>query len=175
MTIMQIKSPSKPKSRFVIASFLFCLVFFLFSLPASSQVSSEDSSGQTEKKLDVIGRPVIEYGANDFRDPFYPQVFIPEKEEPKVEKVEVAGPKATELFSLLIQGIIWNSDNPLAIINNQVLKKGEALLMPKEADARGEITIMEIDKDGVTIMYAGQVEKLPSPATLELRRMNLTP
>jgi len=141
-----------------------CLVFFLIPLSAFSQVPL------AEEESEIIERPNIDYTAADFRDPFSPQILISKKGEPEkaVETKEVK-PRASELFSLSIQGIIWNSNIPLAIINNQVFKKGEVL--PVSRGEKGEteteeVLIMDINKDGVTIVYSGEVEKLPAPAGL---------
>jgi hypothetical protein len=75
------------------------------------------------------------------------------------------------MLSLSLQGIIWNPDNPLAIINNSVVKIGDILLVPKDSETTEEVTIMDITKDEVTIIYLGEVERLPSPASLELRNI----
>jgi hypothetical protein len=187
---MQMENESCPKRRFIIVSFLFCLSFSLFPLPAFSQTSlarqrlnpAEEelysSSGKTDEKLDFMEGPDIEYAAGDFRDPFYPQIFISEEQEtevaevePEIEReIEEIKPKASELFSLSIQGIIWNSDKPLAIINDRVFKKGEVLSITEGSHFAEPITIMDIDKDGVTIIYSGQVEKLSSPKTSEFAK-----
>jgi hypothetical protein len=170
--IMHNKNRSTTESIFIIAPILFCLVFLLFSSLASSKIVSGEQSGKTEKKRDSIGRLDVEYEASDFRDPFYPPVSISKKKEPEAEEeIKEARPVAKELSFVSIQGIIWNLDNPLAIINNQVFKKEETLpITGREAEA-GEITIIDIDKDGVTVNYSGELIKLPSPAVLELQKI----
>ena len=155
-----------PKFGFITASLMFCLTFLLFPLVVFSGISPiEEKLGQSE-------RPNVEYTAADSRDPFCPQISVPEKKEPKIEKEKkTIKPKASEVFSLSVQGIIWHTDNPLVIINNQVLKKGEVLLIPKGENVTEEIHIIDIDKDGVTIVYSGGEEVLSSPATLELQKI----
>jgi len=148
----------------IIVLFLFCLLS-LISLPAYSQIPPEEEEAE---KSDSIRRSDVEYTAVNFQDPFMPQLdILKEEEEPQIiEEVVSDKPKASELFSFSIQGIIWNSDIPLVIINNQVLKKGEIFLM----DNAEEIKIIDIDKEGVTIMYSGREEKLFSPNALELQK-----
>ena len=181
-------------SRIITVSFLFCIVFFLFSLSVFAQIISEESlefleeqrnpsAKETEEKSGVVEKPGIKYKAAKSRDPFKPQLFIPkekvdkkevEKEVKVEELIEPTGPKVSELFSLSIQGIIWNSDNPLVIINNKVLQKGEFLLVSKGEELDAKIIISDIDKDGVTINYAGREEKIPSPATLKSQKTKKT-
>ncbi len=167
-----------PKSKFIVVFILFCLVFFLSPLRGSSQIAEEKSdtaeeqldflTEETERRPDLIGRPDIKYGAADFRDPFYPQIPAPVKERPKMEEgiIREIKPIAPELSFLSVQGIIWNADNPLVIINNQVLKREDVLLTPKEED----VTIIDIYKDGVSVFYSGGRIELPSPAILELQK-----
>ena len=155
---MQIKRQLILKHRFIIFFFFLWLVFFVFPLLGLSQTASD------KENADVLKRPNIEYTATDFRDPFYPQIFITEEEEPKVEEFrELIKYKPSELFSFTIQGIIWNPDNPMVIINNQVCKKGDDILMQsKKGDSGSEkINIIDIERDGVTIIYSGEMEKLP--------------
>jgi hypothetical protein len=158
--IVQIINQMMINYRFIIVWFLFCLVIFVFPLLIFSQ----------EPKLrghqEILKRPNLKYTASDFRDPFIPQMPIPQEEEaPKIERIEKkVRAKISELFSFSIQGIIWNPDKPMAIINNNVLKKGDILFMADKKGTAEEITIVDIDKDGVTIGYAGEEEKLAYPA-----------
>ncbi|MFH1678316.1 MAG: hypothetical protein ABH914_01710 [Candidatus Omnitrophota bacterium] len=143
---------------------LFFLVCPFLSSSAFSQDAVEGESG------DVKADNEMEYNAGDLRDPLRPQFFLQKKKETKIEEEPyMEKRKASELFALSIQGIIWNSDTPLAVINNKVIKKGEVILLPStEKDISAEVRIMDIDEDGITIIYSGDVEKLPSPKNLEL-------
>ena len=167
----------------IAGSFLFCLVFLLFHLPVFSQIISEESldfleserypvKRQTEEASELSEESDIKHEDIDSRDPFEPQILTPKKEGViKVKEItETARPKASKLFALSIQGIIWNSDNPLVIINNKVLKEGEVLLMTVDGGVAGQITIIDIEKDGVTIDYLGEEERLRSPASSALQK-----
>ena len=159
---IRIKNRFITNKGLVIISFLFCLVFLFFSALGKTE-------DETEGESDFNKKPDIEYTASEFRDPFQPQVSIPGEEIAKIDRE--AGPKPSEMLSLSIQGIIWNSDKPLVIINNQVLRKGESLLIPTRTDVAEEVTIMDIGKDGVTVIYLGEAERLPSPATVFLKKI----
>ena len=173
-------------NRITALALLFCLVFFLFPLSVFSQIISDEalellegqqgsSPKKDQEKSGLIDKPDIEYKAVKSRDPFQPQFFTPDKSIKKKTEVKIEGliestaPKISELFLISIQGIIWNSDIPLVIINNKVLRKGEVLLIKGDKEVREKITITDIDKDGVTINYLGRVERLsyPPPPKLE--------
>ena len=61
---------------------------------------------------------------------------VPEKE---IEKLPIP--------DLNIEGLIWNSDMPQAIINGSVVKIGDYI---------EGVKVVEIDKKGITIEYEGQ-------------------
>ena len=61
---------------------------------------------------------------------------VPEKE---IEKLPIP--------DLNIEGLIWNSDMPQAIINGSVIKIGDYI---------EGVRVVEIDKKGITIEYEGQ-------------------
>jgi hypothetical protein len=150
--ITQIKKQFIINYRFIIISFLSCLVLFIFPFLIFSQEYKPRGNS------DSLERTNIEYTASNFRDPFYPQVTLPQEEEeeeqPEIiitqEKVQ---PRITELFSFSIQGIIWNPDNPMAIINNQVLKKGDVLTISGHKDTAADITIVDIERDDFPILH----------------------
>ena len=144
---MQIRNKFILDRWHIILVLLLCLVFFLSPALVYSQIFTQQkqeliedqlylSSGRTEEELDFGERPNIEYTAVNFRDPFIPGIF-PAEEKPKgikEEKIEYKS-KISEQFSLSVQGITWDSDKPLAIINNKVLKKGDVFLI---TDDKGE-------------------------------------
>ncbi|MEE9316452.1 MAG: hypothetical protein V3U97_05020 [bacterium] len=86
----------------------------------------------------------VEYTSQDLRDPFqspfelYKPVGEPEGKPPSV----IGG-----LSQLEVQGIVWGSKPPQAIINNTVLKAGEVI---EGAE------ILSIRKEGVYVLYEGR-------------------
>lgn len=96
----------------------------------------------------VIEKPVGEYTSESLRDPFKPYVL----EEKKASTGE--GTTEEALPRLEVQGIIWGSTLPQAIINNTVVKAGDTI---------EEARILEIGKEGVTIFFKNRQYKLGSP------------
>ena len=167
--------------KFKIALLLPCLIFLFFPLLVSAQVPVKDklkigeeqaSAPAKEPDLNIIKSRRVEYSASNFRDPFFPSVSLDKQEEPKLikRKDSFIQRRPSEIFTFSIQGILWNPDNPMAIINNQLLKKGESIVVKRRKGDAEKIEIMDIDKDGVTVVYRGSVEKLPAPASLELKK-----
>ena len=156
------------KFRFMVNLVLFFFLLFIYPLLVYAQDSSKERrgmvKGQTKEQVE------IKYTASEFRDPFSPQVFIyQEEDDSKMQQFEeTVMPRISELFSFSIQGIIWNPDNPLVIINNQVLKKGDDLLVSEGKNGDQKVTIKDIEVDGVTIVYLGEKEKFPYSVGLGL-------
>jgi hypothetical protein len=50
----------------------------------------------------------------------------------------------TQLPSINVQGLIWGGVFPQAIIDEKVVKKGDMV---------GEMRIVEIDKEGITVLF----------------------
>ena len=98
-------------------------------------------------EVETIVRPVVEYRAQGLRNPFEQSALIPQATEGEVG----LKPEAGKLPQLTIQGIIWGSNIPQAIINNKVAKVGDIL-------EGAEVT--EINKKGVIILFAGVSYKL---------------
>ncbi|MFA4989500.1 MAG: hypothetical protein WC576_01870 [Candidatus Omnitrophota bacterium] len=118
----------------------------LSAAQTDSQAPEKNSPGQQG----VINRPKVTYKAQGTRDPFWPLVTekkITSTAVPEREKV---------LPNFTVQGLVWGGVFPQAIINNQVVKKGDML---------GEAKIIEIGKEGVTVLFAGQ-EYILSPVVV---------
>ena len=98
----------------------------------------------------LINRPKVEYKAPGSRDPFEPLV-VEEKVAPAVVQEQ---PK--ELPNFTVQGLVWGGVFPQAIINDQVVKKGDIL---------GDVKIVEIGKEGVTVLF-GNKEYILSPSVV---------
>ena len=86
----------------------------------------------------------VEYTSQDLRDPFQsPFELYKPVEEPEEKPPPVRG----GLSHLEVQGIIWDSKIPQAIINNTVVKAGEVI---EGAE------ILAIRKEGVYVLYEGK-------------------
>lgn len=83
-----------------------------------------------------------EYTAENLRDPFWRQQdYAPEQAK---EVVPLAKEPEKPLPALTVQGIIWDSKRPQAIINNKVLNLGDTI---------SEARITDINKNGVTVSF----------------------
>lgn len=82
----------------------------------------------------------VEYTSQDLRDPF--------KSPLEMEKVLDKGvaPEAG-LSHLKVQGMVWSSKMPQAIINNTVVRIGEVI---------NGAEILDIRKEGIYVLYQGR-------------------
>lgn len=113
-------------------------------LPANIDGNAWDEAGK-DLQVKVTGlRPKVEYKADNLRNPF---------EQPSVlsESEGAGSSKENPMPKLVVQGIIWGSSFPQAIINNKVVKVGDTL---------EGVDIIDISKEGVIIMFAGIEHKL---------------
>jgi hypothetical protein len=101
----------------------------------------------------VIVRPVLEYKSGNLRDPFETYVV---KEVPKEISQQDAdlSPQKLDLDKIKVQGVIWGSQVPQAIINDQVLRVGDLIEGAQ---------IMSIEKKGITVSFNGEAYDLISP------------
>jgi hypothetical protein len=88
-----------------------------------------------------LGADAVEYTGASFRDPFKRIMPEPPAPEPEPEEVD------RFLESLRIQGIVWNSDQPTAVINGSIVGVGGVV---------GAAEVVVIGEDGVTLRYKGQ-------------------
>ncbi|MCD6094131.1 MAG: general secretion pathway protein GspB [Candidatus Omnitrophica bacterium] len=93
---------------------------------------------EAEKKIDY---PTVEYQPIK-RDPFHSPLDILDKEVmPEPAETEITLPQMS------LQGWTWGYE-PRAIINNQVVKKGDKI---------SGAEVLEIRKEGVILIYQGKV------------------
>ena len=141
---------------------IFAILFLFFWLKPVILFSAE---GISPEDLDSL------------RDPFTPQLPLPPVEEiqkpavpnpPHVESLPVKNvvmppsqsPKFTPPVSgelkppeIKISGIIWNTDQPQALINNQMVKVGDQI---------AEWTIEKIDENGIELSSRGKKILIPT-------------
>lgn len=142
--------------------FFICLItcsFFIKCLFALSEQSMEPDKPEEAKKAvtqeETTIRTPVEYKAQDLRDPFQENI---EEEPAQVEEQKIEEGKTTQPPpSLVVQGLIWGSDLPQAIINSNVVKIGDTVEGAQ---------IINIDKNGVTILFDGQKHNISSPSAI---------
>lgn len=109
----------------------------------------EEKFAGEEPVKNTIDRKKVEYDAENLTDPF--QSCIPETEGSESQ----AGEPEVPLPSLTIQGLIWGGNFPQAIVNNKVVKIGDAV-------EGAEIT--SIDKGGITVSFGGKSHTISTPS-----------
>ena len=125
-------------------------------LPEEGIAQEPPLSGSRQKPGDII-RPEIEYKGEGLKDPFLPLLTEKKIESiPAIQKSEAA----KELPVLTVQGLIWGGAFPQAIINNKVVRIGDAI---------GEVKIKAIDRDGVTVLFANMEHKLTPAAAAKAK------
>ncbi|MDP2905257.1 MAG: hypothetical protein Q8O22_03005 [Candidatus Omnitrophota bacterium] len=122
----------------------------------AEQVSNLIEAGSVDRKQaappELISRPVLEYQSEGLRDPFLD--YLPEKQEAPAQQ-EVKEDFANKLKTLEVQGIIWGSGMPQAIVNNQVIRAGDMF-----EGAR----VISIEKSGINLMMDDKEYKLGPPS-----------
>ncbi|MDD5465465.1 MAG: hypothetical protein PHP73_03880 [Candidatus Omnitrophica bacterium] len=134
----------RPYICILLVFFLTAVINFGFIALAQENIADE-----------MISRPQIKYKSGQLRDPFASVMLKAANKESLQEReaAESNRPKIN-LSSLDVQGIIWGTKVPQAIINNKVLVAGDSI---------NGAEILSIDKKGVTLSFAGEIVNLPAP------------
>lgn len=98
--------------------------------------------------------PQISYAPQSSRDPF--KDFLPAKRDAQAQEGAIRGQAeaAVQLPTMKLQGVIWEGRMPQAIIDSGVFTVGDKI---------NEAEIKSIGREGVTLLYKGQIFLLPSP------------
>lgn len=156
------------KLKGIIIFYITVFVFNLFSLDLFTVLAAYEKTNEMGKVLpeECIERPYIQYNGENFRDPFQSSIT---KEEEISSAVSPETSEKTAIISesslppLTVQGIVWGGTFPQAIINNKVVKIGDTIKTAIESE---EISIIGIDKDGITVSFQNIQYKLSSPAAV---------
>ena len=113
------------KNKAFIICFLLVLTVFwcplkmTWAVPASYQAIQDLKEAERQGPAVVFEVPQVEYTASNLRDPFEPEPVkgVENGEEDKTSPP----PPHSPLPHLTIQGIVWGSPSPQAIIDNQVV------------------------------------------------------
>lgn len=116
-------------------------------------IESQGSQHPPAEEAEVFKRVILEYTAAGLRDPFEDLVARKKKEQEKLKKE----PAATEkLTNLTVSGLVWGGPMPQAVINDKVVKIGDAIEGAQ---------VVAIGKEGVSVRYNNIIYKLPAPAS----------
>ena len=125
---------------------------YAFANQEMKEINKITTEQSPEKDKFEIELPAVFYSSENFKDPFQSVII----EEPQGSQTEEIKPIETiELPDLKIQGIIWGTSAPQAIINNKVVKVGSSI---------NDITIVDITGSEIIIDYKNQKFKLPAPS-----------
>lgn len=92
------------------------------------------------------GIATIKYTSQGLRDPLK-NILREDKISPALDSLKEEKEEVISLPALHVQGMVWGADPVKAIINNQVVGKGDIIL---------EAEILDIKKDGVYLLYKGK-------------------
>lgn len=130
--------------------FLSSFITELLAVPIEKSIEELGlKTKETISQEEVITRPTVEYTADGLRDPFQE----PFAEKAGAEQAVTTG-EEKPLPSLTIQGLVWGGRFPQAIINNKVLKVGDIIEGAQ---------VINISKDGVSLLFDGKLYELQSP------------
>jgi hypothetical protein len=158
------------KNKVFIICFILILSVFCYSLkmtwavPAGYQAIQDVKEVEWQGPAVAIDVPQVEYTVSNLRDPFEPE---PVKEEDDEEEDKTLLPvPPSPLPYLDIQGIVWGSELPQAIINNKVVKIGDVV---------EDVRVVDISKKGITVFYNGRQQLIASPAANMLGDLDPNP
>jgi len=134
---------TKLNKRRIIILFI-SIIIFLTNRTKAVEVAIPGGTSGTDK---------IEYKSEALRDPF-------QQEEKEIKKEPEAPLETKPLQSLQVQGIVWGSSLLQAIINNKVVGIGDAI---------EGVRIIDIAKNGVTVIFEKQKYSLSSPSLTNLQ------
>jgi len=129
---------------------LFKKIFFYLSPLALVSLFLAYSLVKAQVSPEMANVREIKYTSGDLPDPFespWERQQAPTKEKPAV---------AYDLPQMEIQGMIWGSEMPQAIINNTVVRVGESIQGAE---------IIDIRQEGVYVLYQGR-QYILRPATI---------
>ncbi len=133
------------------------LILFKSDVFATPSVFEAMEKVETAEKAapadEFIKKRSVIYKAESLRDPFQTCMEEENKQStsPQTSSVPQNIPVANLFPSLTVQGIVWGGNFPQAIINNKVVKVGEAI---------EGANVKAIDKEGVTFIFEGIERKL---------------
>lgn len=108
-----------------------------------------------ENTVDLLAeRPQVEYKSAGLRDPFQTYIKVEEKKASQpVETVNYSQQK-NRFEGLKVQGIIWGTKMPQAIINNRVYIVGDKI---------DDAEILSINDNGIELSSATGIVSLAAP------------
>lgn len=150
----------KQDKKIIAASFIIASIFVLRQVCRAEEPAAQDGAPEEP--------PRIEYKSENLADPFR-NPLEEKKAEPQEKPQGQGGQMPVEvkpLPSLQVQGIIWGSSLPQAVINDKVLKIGDAIEGAK---------IKDITKGKVTVSFGNREYNLSMPPLEVHNGLNKSP
>ena len=134
-------------NKAIVSIFISLFVISSGSVLLSQQVSGPSAKTEINTEIERAIRDsqeLIEYRAQDLRDPFGYLISFEEEAE---EEGPLDFEEGVEVPTLSVEGMIWGGKIPLAIINEQVVGVGDTIEGFK---------VLKIEKQGVTLLRKGK-------------------
>jgi len=172
---------------------LISALVLLGNASAQTELKNSDKEASDGETVDEMSEfiKLTSQPYKDLRNPFTPQIPITfieevEKEPEDVDLADGSGimePTGTEVQtaaeeeippiagkpSLLISGMIWNSDRPQAIVNGVIVEVGDRIFnVPTNMDeVITELEFVDISKDGIAVSFEDRIVILQSEPILK--------
>lgn len=132
---------------------VFAIIFCVLALSAGlKEIYSQDEPLSEETFMPKK----VEYKPESLRDPFR-SYFIEEKKQKDIKNEAAKEQAPVNPPNLQLQGIIWGTLLPQAIINNEVVKPGDSIEGAQ---------IISIDKNVLTVLFNNKFFKLKPPTLI---------
>ncbi len=129
------------------------LGFCIGDVKEANKISTEQSPEKDRFEIEI---KTVSYTSENFKDPFTVTVMP----EPEAEEIQQITPlEKISLPAIKIQGIIWGTNRPQAIINDEVVEVGKTI--------NETITILDITGSGIIVSYKNQKFALPAPSGIK--------
>ncbi|MFA5004802.1 MAG: general secretion pathway protein GspB [Candidatus Omnitrophota bacterium] len=145
------------REKIIIICGLMLTGFILRPAIVSAQAEEKAKTRPAQKEALPIARPVVEYTAASFKDPF--RLFKPAKEIKNIQVVEIP----VNPPELRVSGLVWGAENPQAVVNGKVVKVGDII---------EEARIESIGKGGIVIEFSGKKFTIPVTMNISARNNN---
>ena len=129
-----------------------CVILIAIFLLGPPAVSAKGSTERYEQTADQLAQAVESAQALEEQGGGYDAVF---RRDPLKPLINDAGEVVSPLGftnGLLVQGIIWSDERPLAVVDDELYAAGDAV---------GPYTIVEIQQEGVMVARDGETSFVP--------------
>lgn len=109
-----------------------------------------------ESSREAVLASGVDYQADNLKDPFTANI------QEKIISTEIGTGPELNIGSVVVQGLVWGGAFPQAIINGKIVKAGDTL---------DQIKIVNISKQGISVLYENKEYVLSSPSVVAIKSM----